>query len=174
MMQLEPLRSENGQVGREASPSNQVPSAPRVQRPRWRLLGATQAEQPNLPLCPWQPSASPTLRAACATMDSSLDHSRSRSPSRSRHSRSPSMDRRRSHDRDGASRSPARNGGYQSRSRSRSRGRSTSRTPDRSLSRDRSDSRSRSRSRSGSPQIKSTKASHPRSAGRAQPSRPIG
>lgn len=87
--------------------------------------------------------------------------------------RSPSMDRRRSDDRNApAARSPPRNGG--GRYRSRSRGRSVSRTPSRSrsrtrsrsprsrthsLSRDRSYSRSRSRSRSRSPEAKSTKAS---------------
>ena len=117
-----------------------------------------------------QNSTLPALRAACSTaMDSSerpadpmhLDHhssyqsrSRSRSRSYSRQSRSPSMDRRHSDDRNG---SPARNGGY--RSRSRSRGRTMSRTPSRTPSRDRSYSRSPSRSRNESPQPKSTKAS---------------
>ncbi|KAL2134981.1 hypothetical protein VTI74DRAFT_10208 [Chaetomium olivicolor] len=90
----------------------------------------------------------------------SRSRSRSRTP-RSQYSRSPSMDRRRSYDRD--ARSPARNGRH--RSRSHSRGRSVSRTPSRSrgrsrtrsYSRDRSYSRSRSRSRSDSPRMKSTK-----------------
>ncbi|KAK3290283.1 uncharacterized protein B0H64DRAFT_62019 [Chaetomium fimeti] len=92
--------------------------------------------------------------------------SRSRTPNSPRsRSPSPAMGRRRSNDRDGHARSPARDDKY--RSRSYSRGRTTSRTPSRSRTRSRSDSRgrsysrdetrSRSRTRSESPLAKSTK-----------------